>query len=266
MIQDVLAFTQESLAQGRRVALVTVTETTGSSPASAGQVMAVLADGSSSGTVGGGATEYKIKQKAIAAIKSGEKVFEFSIDHAGSDKVCGSSISGYGNILGEENHLYVFGGGHIAQRLAPLAAATGFFVTVVEDRPEFESQFPNIRYLVSNPESYDRDIQLPESAYIVICTRGHQTDKDALRFCLSKPHKYIGIIGSANKAENLFEELHSDGYAEETLDSIYTPIGLDIAGSIPAEIAISIMAEILLIKNNGSLSHKCKTGARNAII
>jgi len=252
--QDILAFTQERIASGIRVALVTVTETTGSSPASAGQLMAVLADGSSAGTVGGGATEYQIKQRAIDAINNGEKVFGFSFSHAESGMVCGGGMGGYGNVLGEENHLYIFGGGHIAQCLAPLAAATGFFVTVIEDRPELEDGFPNIRYLVCKPESYEKDIQLMGSVYIVICTRGHKTDEDALRFCISRPHKYIGMIGSSKKAGALFEKLHRNGYAG--INDIYAPIGLDVADSVPAEIAVSIMAEILLIKNNGSPSHK----------
>ena len=258
MINDTLTFAKEAVAQGKRVALVSVTGTTGSSPASAGQLIAVLADGSSAGTVGGGATEHIIIQKAATAIKNGEKVFEFTINHADSGMVCGGSMSCFGNILGEENHLYIFGGGHIAQRLAPLAKATGFFVTVIEDRPEFESEFPNIRYLVCKPEDYERDIQLLGSAYIVICTRGHQTDDEALRFCLSKPHEYIGMIGSARKVEVLFEKLRRNGYMEETLSTIYTPVGLDIADAIPSEIAVSIVAEILLIKNNGSPNHKSK--------
>jgi len=256
MIQDILAFAQESLVQGKRVALVSVTETAGSSPASAGQLMAVLADGSSAGTVGGGAAEHLVKHKSVEAIKNGDKIFTLTINHSDSGMVCGGNMSVTGNILGEENHLYIFGGGHIAQCLAPLAIATGFIVTVIEDRPEFESGFSNTRYLVCKPENYDKDIHLPESAYIVICTRGHQTDDDALRFCLSGPHKYIGMIGSSGKVATLFERLHQDGYGEETLNSIYTPIGLDIADSIPAEIAVSIMAEILLIKNNGSPNHK----------
>ena len=252
---DTLAFAQERLAQGRRVALVSVTKTTGSSPASAGQMMAVLADGTSFGTVGGGASEYRIKQMAMEAIKNDEKTFEFSFDHAESGMVCGGSMSGYGNILGDESHLYIFGGGHIAQHIAPLAAATGFFVTVIEDRPEFKSLFPNARYLVCKPENYEAEIQFQGQAYIAICTRGHKTDNEALRFCLSRPHKYLGMIGSSKKIMTLFKNLRQDGFAEETMKNIYAPIGLDIARSVPAEIAVSIVAEILLVKNNGSPNH-----------
>ena len=256
MIQETLAFAEECLAQGRKVALVTVTETTGSSPASAGQMMAVLADGKTAGTVGGGATELHIKKRALSALNNNERVFEFSLDHAQCGMVCGGSMKGFGNILGEENNLYIFGGGHIAQCLAPLAVSIGFFVTVIEDRSEFAAEFPNVKYVLCNPSNYENEIQLSDSAYAVICTRGHQTDDEALRFCLAKSPKYLGMIGSSKKVEIVLEKLKKDGYPEEKLASIYTPIGLDIAGSVPAEIAVSIMAEILLIKNNGSPDHK----------
>ena len=258
MIQEILAFAQENLAQGKKLALVTVTETNGSSPASAGQMMAVLADGSSAGTVGGGASENQIKEKAIEAIKNNEKVFSFSFDHAEIGMVCGGSMKGYGSILGEENHLFIFGGGHIAQCLAPLALRTGFFVTVIEDRPEFENEFPNAHYLVCKSENYEKEIQLSGEAYVVICTRGHKSDEDALRFCLGKSTKYLGMIGSSKKVETLFEKLRKDGYKEETLKNIYSPIGLDIASQIPAEIAVAIMAEMLLVKNDGTAGHKRK--------
>jgi xanthine dehydrogenase accessory factor len=256
MIQDILAFAQEHLAKGKKAALITITETYGSSPASAGQIMVVLSDGSSAGTVGGGATEYQIKEKAMDAIKNGEKVFNISIDHAEYGMVCGGGMKGFGTILGEENHLYIFGGGHIAQSLAQIAAASGFFITVIEDRPEFESEFSNVRYMLCKPENYEKEISLHGSAYAVICTRGHNTDNEALRYCLSKKLKYLGMIGSSKKAGVLLDNLRRDGYPEETLKNVYTPIGLDIAASVPSEIAVSIMAEILLIKNNGSPNHK----------
>jgi len=258
MIQDILALAQEQVSQGKQVALVTVTETNGSSPASIGQLMAVFANGSSVGTVGGGVSEHHITKRAVEAIKNGEKVFQFSFDHSENGMVCGGTMSGFGNVLGNENHLYIFGGGHVGQCLAPLAAATGFFVTVIEDRPELENAFSGIRYVVCKPENYEKEIQMSDSAYAVICTRGHKTDADALRYCLSKPLRYVGMIGSTKKVEAIFIKLLKEGCEEETLKDIYSPIGLDIASGIPAEIAVSIMAEILLIKNNGSLVHKRK--------
>lgn len=260
MTEDILIFAEEQIRQGQLVALVTVTETRGSSPASTGQLMAVAADGTAMGTVGGGATEFRTIRQAVEAMENGEKVFRFSFDHGENGMVCGGGMSGFGNILGNENHLYLFGGGHIGQSLASLAAQTGFFVTVIEDRPELEKAFSGIRYLVSRPNTYETDITVTGSAYAVICTRGHQTDDDALRYCLQQNFRYIGMIGSSKKVAAVFERLRKAGFDEKLLRKVYTPIGLDIASSIPAEIAVSIMAEILLIKNNGSPNHKRKTG------
>ena len=252
MIRDTLEFVQEHLAKGRRVAFVSVIGTTGSSPASVGQTIAVLEDGTSCGTVGGGASEHQIKLTAIEAMKAGKKAFEFSFRLAETGMVCGGDVRGYGNILGDDNNLYIFGGGHISQRLAPLAAATGFAVTVIEDRPEFESFFQNIPYVVCKPERYENEIEFSGQAYVVICTRGYETDEAALRFCISRPHKYLGMIGSAGKIKTIFARMGGDGCAGE---KIHAPIGLDIADAVPSEIAVSIMAEMLLVKNNGSPRH-----------
>jgi xanthine dehydrogenase accessory factor len=167
-------------------------------------------------------------------------------------------MSGFGCILGDENHLYIFGGGHISQCLAPLALATGFFVTVIEDRPEFENNVSNVRYTICNSDKYENEINLMGHEYAVICTRGHKTDDAALRFCLSKKLRYIGMIGSTGKVKILFEKLKEEGYTERELKKVYAPIGLDIASSVPSEIAVSIMAEILLIKNKGTPGHKNK--------
>jgi len=260
MIQDILAFAHEKVSEGRQVVLVTVTDTSGSSPASVGQVMAVLADGTSVGTVGGGTTEHLIIQRAVEALKNGERVFKFTYNHTEIGMACGGEMSGFGVVMGSENHLYIFGGGHIAQKLAPLAVATGFFVTVVEDRPDLESAFSGVQYIVSLPEEYEKKVKMTGSAYVVICTRGHRTDYDALHFVLTKPTRYVGMIGSRKKVASVFDRLREEGFEENVINKIYAPIGLDIADEIPAEIAVAILAEILLVKNGGSPKHKKITG------
>ena len=248
MIHDVLEFAAKQTAKGKKVALVTVTATQGSSPASPGQVMAVLSDGFSAGTVGGGATEHRLVCQATEAIKNGEKVFRFEFDHAENGMTCGGSMEGFGNILGSQAGLAIFGGGHIAQSLAKIAALTGFFVTVIEDRPEFAEAFDGVMYIVCNPDEYEKADPLADTEYAVICTRGHKTDAEALRYCLTKPLKYLGMIGSKKKV--------SETLPKEYSDCVYAPIGLDIAKEHPAEIAVAILSEILLIKNNGRLAHK----------
>jgi len=254
MIQDILEFAAKKTAKGEKVAFVTVTDVSGSSPASAGQVMVVLADETSVGTVGGGASEYRLIKQAAKAIKDGLRMFEFAFSHDEEGMVCGGSFQGFVNVLGNQAGMVIFGGGHIAQCLAKIAVLTDLSVTVVEDRAEFSSYFEGVSYLVCEPDEYESVIG--EYNYAVICTRGHHTDTEALRYCLTKPLKYIGMIGSLKKKAGVLDTLREEGISQEMLERVYTPIGLDIASSAPAEIAVSILAEILLVKNDGSPAHK----------
>ncbi|MCL1917040.1 MAG: XdhC/CoxI family protein [Peptococcaceae bacterium] len=256
MIKDVLAFAAQKTEEGQKVAFVTVTQTSGSSPASPGQVMAVLADSSISGTVGGGASEYRIIRQSVEAIENGDTIFEFSINHADNGMVCGGSMTGFGNVLGSQARVSIFGGGHIAQSLAKIAVSTGFFVSIIEDRPEFASDFEGVRYVVCSPEEYAKVDPVADSDYVVICTRGHTLDQEALRYCLHKKLKYLGMIGSKNKVAALFESLLRSGISQEELNRVYAPIGLDIANTLPAEIALAILAEIVLVKNQGTPKHR----------
>ncbi len=252
---SVLDFVKRKTEEGFSVCLVTVTKTNGSSPASIGQMLAVCEDGSNFGTVGGGATEFKIITQAIEAIKNGHKLFNFYYDHSENGMVCGGSMEGFGTIFGNENHIYIFGGGHIAQSFAKVATLTGFTVTVIEDRPEYEKEFTDVNYILATADTFKDKIYLSRNAYAVICTRGHTGDNEALKFCMDKPFKYIGMIGSTKKVTALYSSLNPD-YTQEEIKKVYAPIGLNIASGKPAEIAISIMSEILLIKNGGTPNHK----------
>jgi len=255
-MNDVLRFTSENVSEGRKVALITVTATRGSSPATVGQMMAVLADGTTVGTIGGGASEHQTIIKAIEAITNGDATFSLSINHADSGMTCGGGMEAFGNIIGNHVGLCIFGGGHIAQSLARVATQAGFYVTVVEDRQELSTNFKSVNYIVSKPDEYEKSDPTSLADYVVICTRGHSFDTDALRYCLTKDLKYIGMIGSRAKVATLFSRLKDEGVSQAELDKIYTPVGLDIASEAPSEIAIAITAEILLIKNDGKLKHK----------
>ena len=255
-MHEIFSFISQNIAEGKKVALITVTGTDGSSPATVGQMIAVLADGTTKGTVGGGASEHRIIQTAVEAMENGESTFSLSIDHAENGMVCGGSMEVFGNITGNNTGLCIFGGGHIAQSLASIAAQTGFYVTVIEDRPEFASYFESVNYIVCKAEEYEKNDPAAGAEYAVICTRGHSTDDEALRYCLTKNLKYLGMIGSKTKVKEVFSKLSDEGVSEERLAGIYAPIGLDIASAVPAEIAVAVLAEILLVKNDGDLKHK----------
>lgn len=255
-MQDVFTFISKGAAEGKKVALVTVIGTSGSTPATLGQMIAVLADGSTMGTVGGGASEHHVIERTVDAIKNGDEVFSITIDHAENGMICGGSMVVFGNVIGSQLGLCIFGGGHIAQSLARIAGQSGFYVTVIEDRPEFEVHFESVKYTVCKPEDYKNTDPAAFADYAVICTRGHSTDDAALRYCLTKNLKYIGMIGSKAKVTEIFNKLRDEGVKQAELERVYAPIGLDIADAAPAEIAVAILAELILIKNEGKLRHK----------
>lgn len=170
----------------------------------------------------------------------------------------------------EQNpELLLFGGGHIATFVSPLARMIGFRVSVFDDRGDFANRqrFPeadNI-YAMSYGEAF-RKIAITESSYIVIVTRGHGGDKDVLDLVLkSGSPAYIGMIGSVRKRDTLYQAMRENGTSEQALAGIHSPIGLDIGAQTPAEIAISIMAEIIRVKANRGRS-ACGDTSVNPII
>ncbi len=149
--------------------------------------------------------------------------------------------------------LLLFGGGHISTFVSPLAKTIGFQVSVFDDLGDFANRerFPEADeiYHMAYSDAFKK-ITITASSYIVIVTRGHMGDKDVLEMALNSavPPAYIGMIGSIRKRDTIFEALKENGTSQQTLDGVYSPIGLDIGGQTPAEIAVSIIAEIIQVK------------------
>ncbi|MCF0110969.1 MAG: putative selenium-dependent hydroxylase accessory protein YqeC [Erysipelotrichaceae bacterium] len=165
-------------------------------------------------------------------------------------------------------HLVIFGAGYVAQETALLAVRLDFEVTVIDDREEFANQkrYPKpIQVICDNMEHVKE--HLTENAYYVVVTRGHQHDYEVVRQVLTTNYTYLGMIGSKKKVQTTFERLKGEGFTEESVATIHAPIGLPIKAVTPAEIAVSILAEIIQIKNERScasvssqLLHTDKTG------
>ena len=154
--------------------------------------------------------------------------------------------------------LIIFGGGHVSQPVAKIGKMLGFHVTVMDDREDFvtSERFPDADRLIKG--SYDKlsdKIPAYENAYYVIVTRGHLGDSACARQILRRPYTYLGMIGSKNKVKLTREKLLGEGFSEEQLNSIHAPIGLPIGGHMPAEIAVSIAAEIVQEKNRYDVSY-----------
>lgn len=160
--------------------------------------------------------------------------------------------------LGAAGVLYLFGGGHIAQQLAPLAARVGFRTVVIDDREEFarRERFPQAEQVlpVDSFEGVMQDLPVGEDAYLVIVTRGHLHDKSVLAQALRTPARYIGMIGSRHKRDAVYAALRAEGFDDRDLARVNSPIGLPIGAETPEEIAVSIVAELIA----------CRSGLRHA--
>ena len=146
----------------------------------------------------------------------------------------------------------VCGAGHVGQALAPAAAAVGFDVVVIDDRREFASseRFPSHAKLVVPPdfEHAFESVELGERSFVVVVTRGHTHDFTVLEQVLRTKAAYIGLMASARKRKRFFETLLERGFAQEDLKRIHSPIGLAIDAETPAELAVSIVAELIKVR------------------
>lgn len=155
-------------------------------------------------------------------------------------------------VLEKNPHLVILGAGHVSCPVAHMAKMLGFHVTVMDDREEFltKERFPEAdARILGGFHELGEKIPVYENAYYVVVTRGHQGDALCARQILRRPYTYFGMIGSRTKVKLTREMLLSEGFEEKQLDSIHAPIGLPIGGETPEEIAVSIMAEIVQIKN-----------------
>ncbi len=146
-----------------------------------------------------------------------------------------------------EPHLVLFGSGHVGKALYDLGVLQGMRMTILDDRAELltEERFPLAERFVSPfPELLKREYNAL-SPYFVIFTHGHAFDTDCLRYALSHPSSYIGMIGSKAKSAKALQILKDEGFSEKELENVHTPVGLSIGAETPEEIAVSIMAEII---------------------
>lgn len=249
---------QDALHHGERIVIATVVKTVGSAPCGVGSKMLVHADGSIGEGIAGPLTDGKIAQEALSALSAGQS--QTVIVHMDADKgeavgSCGATLEVLLEVLRPEPRLIIVGAGYVAQALARLSLNLDYRIVVVDDRRDF-----------ANPQAFGEKIQLAfgdipqtirslepdESSWIVIVTRGHTLDKDALRAALESKATYVGMIGSPSKVKNIFKTLLKEGVSPERLTQVHAPIGLNLGAETPDEIALSIAAEMLMLRKKGT--------------
>ncbi len=225
--------------------VATVVDTQGSTPGQLGFRMLVFAD-RTEGTVGGGALEMTVGEAAREILLKRQSAQLRSFNLAELNMSCGGQASIFFEPCFRKPPLWIFGAGHVARALAPMVAAVGFHLTVVDNRPGFATA----EYFPSGAELLTEDYPLassrmPVNAYAVIVTHGHAHDEEILNAlsAVKPPLPYIGMIGSKRKVGQILKKMEQSGL--EDLNNIYTPIGLKLGGDSAEEIALAIAAEIL---------------------
>jgi xanthine dehydrogenase accessory factor len=155
-----------------------------------------------------------------------------------------------------EDRVFIFGAGYIGQKLAGITSMLGFSTTVIDERKEFANseRFPDADdiIVVDSFRNIGRNIAIDPHSYIVIATRGHLDDKHVLGEMVRSGARYIGMIGSRKKRDEDYEELMKQGFAAEELEKVHCPIGLDINAVTPEDIAVSIAAELVMVRREGN--------------
>lgn len=234
--------------------LVTVIRAQGSTPQRAGAKMLVFADGRTIGTIGGGCYENDAIGKARLALEDGRPQvvhYELNDDFAQENGlICGGRMDVHVDPLLPAPHLYIVGAGHVGYHLGRIAADAGFHLHVIDDREKFASadRFPGADIIVEPIPEWLHRAELPPAAFVVVLTRGHQHDLEAMRALAARDLRYLGLIGSRAKVARIYDLLLAEGMPAESLERVHAPIGFDIGAVTPAEIAVSILAELIAVR------------------
>ena len=252
-MSDILEELLEARRAGRPCALATVAATKGSVPRHPGAKMIVYPDGSISGTVGGGKFESLVIAEALACLERKEtllKTWPLREDEPDSfGAICGGEVTVLIEPQLPAHRLLIVGGGHCAQAIAKLAAECGFHVTALEDREDILEKCESAhRRLTDSAPDYIAKTDWDKNDAIVIVSRHYDIDREALAAALKKAGAgYIGMIGSSRKVLQVYDQLKAEGFTADQLATVYAPLGLDIGSDSPAEIAVSVLAEILMV-------------------
>ena len=243
------------LNEGRTFVIAHLIDRRGSTPNDPGSRMIVFPDGTSEFTIGGGPFEASVIKDAVQFLNKGESgLKDYGLVYQELGMRCGGRARVYFEVLKAFIPLFIFGAGHIGQALARLTYETGFFhIHVIDDRPGMLHSVmdrPEIEKIPTD-RNYRQNIpDFPEGSYVVIVTRCHDVDEVLLRrYAGNSRLDYLGMIGSRSKVQALFKQLEKEGWNPHHLAAIDAPIGVETGGKSPVEVAVSILARLIQVKN-----------------
>lgn len=245
------------LANRQRGALATVVRVSGSTPQQPGARLLLREDGSTLGTVGGGAIEHAVLeslQRALASRTSELLIRDLSHDLG---MCCGGKMEIFVEPIWPAPRLWLLGAGHVAKPTAALARSVGFEVLVIDEREELNTaeRFPDCQLILGDPAAELRRANLGEGDWLLIMTHDHQLDEAALSAAAGKNAEYVGLVGSKRKVFRLVERVSQKRAGDFPLSRVYAPVGLDIGAISPEEIAVSIVAELVALRHGKPAPH-----------
>lgn len=254
MSLEILDKALQASQKGQTYAFATIIEATlKGTPRKAGAKMVVFDDGTSFGSIGGGRNEKAAIAECLKAIQ-GQRPATVTYNYFGreGESVCGGQMKVFIEPFTAKEDLIICGAGHIALPLSAVAKILGFKVTIIDDRREFanKKRFPHVdKIIVGNHAGELAKVVIKPNTYVAIVTQGNEYDFECLKVVIKSSAAYIGLISSKPKKIKFFGRLKSNGVEGKYLKRAHVPMGLDIGSQTPEEIAVSIMAEIVAVKN-----------------
>lgn len=255
---EILAGLMAAQQGGEPVALATVVRVRGSVPRRAGAKMLVFGDGRTLGTVGGGEMESRViaaAQDVLAAADPQLLTFSLVEPQRGDPGVCGGEMEIFVEPQLPPATVFVVGCGHVGQAVAAQAALLNYKVVVTDDRPALATPEIIPDADVYLPGSFDEALAqhpITRSTYVVVVTRNVGVDRQILPKLVQTPAPYIGVMGSRRRWQETLRLLREDGLAETAVSRFTSPLGLELNAETPAEIAVSVMAEIIMLRRGGT--------------
>lgn len=256
--KDILEELVLARQEGNPAALAVIVKARGSVPRHTGTKMLFYADGRTSGTIGGGELEARVMQQALASLEDNKsRYIPYSLvdPERGDPGVCGGEVEVFVEPYLPPAAILIIGCGHVGQAVAQLASWLGFRVVVSDDRegmatpevvPDADLYFPG------SIEDTLSSFKVNTTTYVVAVTRNVEVDRVILPKILETEAPYIGIIGSRRRWEETQRLLYEDGIDKDQMSRFHSPIGLELHAETPEEIAVSILAEVIMIHRGGS--------------
>jgi xanthine dehydrogenase accessory factor len=257
---------------GRKAALATIIQVQGSIPSYETSKILIRDDGSILGTVGGGCVEAEVWSVAQDVMKEEKpRRLHFNLNanpELDTGLVCGGSLDIFVEPILATPTLYLFGGGHVALHVSRIAHVAGFDTVICDDRAAFANpeRFPDaVETLAGEWQEIFPRLHPNDFSYLVIATRGHKGDLECLRWAVSTPARYIGMVGSKRKVVEFHKVLETEGISAAQLERVHSPVGIDIGALTPEEIAVSVVAEMIAVRRGAASSIPSLSYKPNAV-